>query len=120
MKKRIAIIAIVLAVVIGVAALVIVSRPKKVKVHEYKVCEVDFTYADQNVPIYWNKEMQQWVKVWDDSPIPERLLCKVPPVYPAGIGSLYIIEGYTPWDYWYGDGIPQLPDYPNYYIVHEY
>lgn len=114
MKKRIAIISVVLAVIIGIAALVIVSRPKKVKIHEYKVCEVDFSYTDQDVPIYWNKEVQQWVKVWDDSPVPERLLNRISPY------RLYIVEGYTLWDYWYGDGVPQTHADLNYYVVHEY
>ena len=108
MKKKIAIIAIVLIVIAGIAgiaALVIVSRPKTVKVHCYKVCGIDWgIYED--VPAYWNKEAQQWLWVWDDSPVPERLLFQTPNlnVY----GGLWCVEGFTPWDYYYGDGIPHI------------
>lgn len=114
MKKKIAIIAIVLGVIVlaiiaGITA-VVISRPKEVKVHCYKVVGIDWGIYE-GVPAYWNKEAQQWRWVEDDSPVPERLVDQIQGDDMFEYDQIYFlwcVEGFTPWDCYYGDGIPRV------------
>ena len=104
MKKKIIPVLSILVWVAFIVFLVIVTRKRTIRATEYKIAEI------HEKPYYYDYEEKQWFSVENNEPAdinfrnPSQMIC---------------VEGFTPWDYYYGNGLPHvyMANAGEYYII---